>query len=76
MPKHGWTAIAWTVVLATGPAFADSNPLPPMIVTDSIQRTEYDGIHDDLLSAGLNLEGLQGATTNPPPVSSPPTASE
>jgi hydroxybutyrate-dimer hydrolase len=76
MPKHVQAAIAWAAAFVTGPAFADSNPLPPMIVTDSIQRTEYDGINDDLLSAGLNLEGLQGATTNPPPVSSPPTVAE
>jgi hydroxybutyrate-dimer hydrolase len=76
MPRYVWTAIAWVVALATGPAFANGNPLPPLIVKDSIQRTEYDGINDDLLSAGLNLEGLQGAAANPPPVSTPPTVAE
>ena len=76
MAKHGWAATALAVALATGPAFADRNPLPPLIVTDSIQRTAYDGIDDDLLSAGLNLEGLHGAAANPPPVSNPPTAAE
>ena len=30
-----------------------------LIVHDSITRTEYDGTNDDLLSAGLNHDGLK-----------------
>ncbi len=33
----------------------------PPIVAGSLKVTSYDGVTDDLLSAGLNLEGLQGA---------------
>jgi hydroxybutyrate-dimer hydrolase len=41
-------------------AIAGNNPLPSLIVKDSVQKTVYDGITDDLLSAGLNQEGLEG----------------
>jgi hydroxybutyrate-dimer hydrolase len=33
----------------------------PPVVPGSVEVAVYDGITDDLLSAGLNLEGLQGA---------------
>ncbi|MDH4173399.1 MAG: D-(-)-3-hydroxybutyrate oligomer hydrolase [Betaproteobacteria bacterium] len=39
------------------PVLANDSP----IVRGSLQVTEYDGISDDLLSAGLNLAGLQSA---------------
>jgi hydroxybutyrate-dimer hydrolase len=48
------------LLLSCGAALAggDRNPLPGFVVRDSLQITEYDGVSDDLLSAGLNLEGL------------------
>lgn len=39
-------------------AFADGSP---SIVHGSVRITTYDGVTDDLLSAGLNLAGLTGA---------------
>ena len=49
------------------------NPLPSFFEPESLQVTEYDGVNDDLLSAGLNQEGLEGAA---PLISEPPTAAE
>lgn len=49
------------------------NPLPSFFEPESLQVTGYDGVNDDLLSAGLNQEGLEGAA---PPISEPPTAAE
>ena len=47
-----------TIALASAslPALSDAGRL---IVHDSITRTEYDGTNDDLLSAGLNHDGLR-----------------
>lgn len=39
----------------------------------NVHATSYDGVSDDLLTAGLGLSGLQAAA---PAVSSPPTAAE
>ena len=50
------------------PAPAPS-PAPPTLTV-----TPYDGVTDDLLTAGLGWDGLQSATA--PTVSSPPTAAE
>jgi len=50
---------------SAGPALSDG--LPSFIVRGSVDKTEYDGVRDtagnadDLLSAGLNAAGLQGA---------------
>ena len=49
------------------------NSLPSFFVPGSLQVTEYDGVNDDLLSAGLNQEGLEGPA---PDVSDPPTVAE
>lgn len=65
--------VAAVAMLSTGEAGADRNPLPGFIVQDSVQKTQYDGLQDDLLSGGLNQEGLIG---EPPPVSDPPTVAE
>ncbi len=46
----------------------------PPVVPGSVKVTTYDGVTDDLLSAGLNLEGLQSAT--PPALSADPTPAE
>src|SRR5262245_11129943 len=43
-------------------------------VRGSLQITEYDGVTDDLLSAGLNLAGLMAPAV--PPVSASPTPRE
>ncbi len=66
-------ALVGTGLFATGFAWAGGNPLPGFIIESSVQKTIYDGITDDLLSAGLNQSGLIGP---PPPVSDPPTAAE
>jgi hydroxybutyrate-dimer hydrolase len=50
---------------AVGPAHADN---------DGVLHTHYDGVTNDLLTAGLGKSGL-GSTTAPP-VSNPPTAEE
>ncbi|WP_156826321.1 D-(-)-3-hydroxybutyrate oligomer hydrolase [Marinobacterium rhizophilum] len=60
--------------LALSPAIAVAqsqgfNQLPDFV--GSIRSARYDGVNDDLLTAGLGLAGLQAAS---PPVSSPPTA--
>ena len=47
---------------ASLPAFSDAGRL---IVHDSITRTEYDGTNDDLLSAGLNHDGLKSTAAAP-----------
>lgn len=49
--------IALAVASASTPAFADG---APPIVLGSVKITNYDGVIDDLLSAGLNLAGLMG----------------
>ncbi|HRP95132.1 MAG TPA: 3-hydroxybutyrate oligomer hydrolase family protein [Rhodocyclaceae bacterium] len=46
---------------------------PPPHVQDTISRIAYDGINDDLLTAGLGRSGLAGAV---PAVSAPPTPAE
>jgi hydroxybutyrate-dimer hydrolase len=51
-------ALALAILSAAPLVYADG-ALP--IVRDSVQVTTYDGITDDLLSAGLNQTGLQSA---------------
>jgi hydroxybutyrate-dimer hydrolase len=65
-------AIAVAVLCSSTLANADSGS----IVRDSVRRTPYDGVSDDLLSAGLNLAGLVSAAA--PPFADPnnPTAAE
>lgn len=69
-------AAAAAVALTAGTAVAGSNALPSLIVKGSVQKTEYDGISDDLLSAGLNQAGLNSSKA--PPFADPlnPTAAE
>jgi hydroxybutyrate-dimer hydrolase len=50
--------IALAIACGTTLVFADGSP---PIVPGSVKVTTYDGVTDDLLSAGLNREGLQGA---------------
>ncbi|ACC74950.1 D-(-)-3-hydroxybutyrate oligomer hydrolase [Paraburkholderia phymatum] len=51
------------------------NRLPPFVVADSLRTTVYDGVSDDLLTAGLGKTGLAGAA---PAIANPaaPTAAE
>ncbi|MBN3751726.1 D-(-)-3-hydroxybutyrate oligomer hydrolase [Paraburkholderia sp. Tr-20389] len=51
------------------------NRLPPFVVAASLQTTVYDGVSDDLLTAGLGKTGLAGAA---PAIANPatPTAAE
>ena len=55
-------AVAIALAPASLPAFSDAGRL---IVHDSITRTEYDGTNDDLLSAGLNHDGLKSTAAAP-----------
>jgi hydroxybutyrate-dimer hydrolase len=48
--------MAFTLACGAAPALADG---APPILRDSLQVTTYDGVTDDLLSAGLNQAGLQ-----------------
>ncbi len=65
-------AIAVAVFCSSTLASADSGS----IVRDSVRIETYDGVRDDLLSAGLNQAGLVSAA--PPPFADPnhPTAAE
>jgi hydroxybutyrate-dimer hydrolase len=65
--------IALTLACVATPAFADRTT---SIVHASVQVTVYDGINDDLLSAGLNQAGLISST--PPGFADPlnPTPAE
>ncbi|WP_233886633.1 D-(-)-3-hydroxybutyrate oligomer hydrolase [Paraburkholderia flagellata] len=51
------------------------NRLPPFVVASSLQTTSYDGVSDDLLTAGLGKTGLAGGQ---PTIANPaaPTAAE
>ncbi|MDR3099531.1 MAG: D-(-)-3-hydroxybutyrate oligomer hydrolase [Paraburkholderia sp.] len=51
------------------------NRLPAFVVAGSLRTTSYDGVSDDLLTAGLGKTGLAGAQ---PPIANPaaPTAAE
>ena len=59
-------ALATTLALAAGPALArpprlgDVN-LPPAALRGPVQETAYDGLVDDLLTAGLGKSGLMAA---------------
>jgi len=55
-------AVAIALASASLPAFSDAGRL---VVHDSITRTEYDGSNDDLLSAGLNHDGLKSTAAAP-----------
>ncbi len=46
---------------ATQTSSARANPLPSFIVRDSLRSATYDGVSDDLLTAGLGQTGLAGA---------------
>jgi hydroxybutyrate-dimer hydrolase len=58
-----------------GDGDASTNALPAF-VAGSVRTTAYDGVSDDLLTAGLGRTGLASAT--PPPIANPaqPTAAE
>jgi len=59
----------------SAPAFAGQlHPRVPEFIAGPISMTAYDGVSDDLLTAGLGASGLASAT--PPTVSSTPTAAE
>jgi hydroxybutyrate-dimer hydrolase len=62
-------AIALLIVGCAGAGPALSGGLPSFVVRGSVDKNQYDGIRDaagnvdDLLSAGLNAEGLQSSTS-------------
>jgi len=72
MSRMAWLATtflgsvaAFTAAIAIGPARADDK---------GVLHTHYDGITNDLLTAGLGALGLQSGT--PPSTSNPPTTEE
>ncbi len=68
--------VAGTVLCAcgAGEAGADEFHHLPSFIRGTPVTTHYDGVSNDLLTAGLGASGLQSST--PPSVSSPPTAEE
>ena len=57
-------AVALAIACSSTAAFAQATP---PIVQGSVNITTYDGVRDDLLSAGLNQAGLVNAVPNPQP---------
>ncbi len=66
-------AVALAATLGAEAAASGPFNVKPGFVRGEVIRTAYDGVGDDLLTAGLGASGLAGA---PPAVSSPPTAAE
>jgi hydroxybutyrate-dimer hydrolase len=64
-------ALAVPVLLAASPVLAAD---PPAFIKGDVRITEFDGVTDDVLTAGLGVAGLQSGT--PPALSDPPTAVE
>lgn len=74
--RSGLRITAWAMLgmLGAGGAMATAFPFPPPgFVAGPVAIKSYDGIGDDLLTAGLGAAGLAGAA---PAVSDPPTAAE
>ena len=69
-----WTVLAFCLVCACGPADARSQAMPPDWLQPGPHAT-YDGIHDDLVTGGLGVDGMLAA---PPGYADPlhPTAGE
>ena len=61
-------------VCAAGQAGAGGLDVLPKFIRGAPVTTHYDGVSNDLLTAGLGASGLQSST--PPSVSSPPTDEE
>ncbi|MGF1641595.1 MAG: 3-hydroxybutyrate oligomer hydrolase family protein [Rhodospirillales bacterium] len=53
-------AVAAAAMALSASTAAAASPLPSGIIAGSVQVAEYDGVTDDLLSAGLNQAGLEG----------------
>jgi hydroxybutyrate-dimer hydrolase len=75
-PKTIVPAVLAAMLLSgqTVPAHADKFDKKPDFIHADILNTRYDGVDDDLLTAGLGKSGLESAT--PPVLSAPPTAPE
>ena len=65
-----WLSMALGATAHAGGA----SPRPPAFIEGAISALVYDGVSDDLLTAGLGASGLASAT--PPAVSANPTAAE
>ena len=62
MKSKSIAAGAIATALWAGVPLAAHGDVPSFIVPDSVQVIQYDGIIDDLLSAGLNQAGLESST--------------
>ena len=71
------TATTATAAIAMVAAFAlqTAEAKPPRFIKGEVVCTQYDGVTDDLLTAGLGASGL-GLAGAPPALSDPPTAAE
>ena len=67
------TAAAIAMVVAF--AFQTAEAKLPRFIKSEVICTQYDGVTDDLLTAGLGASGL-GLAGAPPALSDPPTAAE
>ena len=79
MPKHLiWLAAplaqALLLLAPSEPARASGPGDKPDFIIGEVVSTHYDGVSDDLLTAGLGSRGLGSATA--PPVSTPPSAED
>jgi hydroxybutyrate-dimer hydrolase len=68
--------LACLVLAVTASAASADNPLPSFVVPGSLEHMDYDGLTDDLLTAGLGASGLASAVA--PAYANPanPTAAE
>jgi hydroxybutyrate-dimer hydrolase len=72
-------AAAWACTvpaLATGPAPQAHLNFKPGFISGEVRKTEYDGVNDDLLTAGLGAAGLAGAAAPGYANALAPTAAE
>jgi len=71
---RGWLVAGTVVACIAGQASARDFTRKPDFIQGTPIRTHYDGVSNDLLTAGLGANGLQLAT--PPPIGNPPTAED
>jgi hydroxybutyrate-dimer hydrolase len=67
------TALAAAFATCAAPAGSHKPNTLPRFVRGEVVQNYYDGVTDDLLTAGLGMVGLAGAA---PPLSQPPNAAE
>jgi len=74
MNTTAWRATLFLVSVSVGTLGVAARLAPAWADDDRVIHTRYDGVTNDLLTAGLGKTGLGSPV--PPPVSNPPTAEE